>query len=85
MSTGFTDEQELLKLANKTILLFFFLGFFVSSFCFGVYRFCYSPMLSVGCELHGFRCGVRLKKKKGFILIKGFFVRVSNKYLQKAL
>lgn len=83
MSTGFTDEQELLKLANKTI--FFFL---VSSFCFGVYRFCYSPMLSVGCELHGFRCGVRLKKKKrkkGFILIKGFFVRVSNKYLQKAL
>lgn len=85
MSTGFTDEQELLKLANKTIFFFFF---FVSSFCFGVYRFCCSPMLSVGCELHGFRCGVRLKKKKrkkGFILIKGFFVRVSNKYLQKAL
>lgn len=24
MSTGFTDEQELLKLTNKTILLFFF-------------------------------------------------------------
>lgn len=80
MSTGFTDEQELLKLANKT-------NFFFFSFCFGVYRFCCSPMLSVGCELHGFRCGVRFKKKKkkGFILIKGFFVRVSNKYLQKAL
>lgn len=79
MSTGFTDEQELLKLANKTNFFFFF---------FGVYRFCCSPMLSVGCELHGFRCGVRFKKKKkkkGFILIKGFFVRVSNKYLQKAL
>lgn len=35
MSTGFTDEQEqeLLKLTNKTILLFFFF-----SFSFGVSR-----------------------------------------------
>lgn len=58
MSTGFTDEQEqkLLKLTNKTILLFF-------SFSFGVTRsLVKSPVLSVGCELHGFRCGVRLNK-----------------------
>lgn len=77
MSTGFTDEQEqeLLKLVNKTNLLFFLFGvsrslvLFVVLFCL----FFFSPVLSVGCKLHGFRCGVR--QNKGFKL--GFIVSVS--------
>lgn len=79
MSTGFTDkqEQELLKLTNKTILLFFY--YFILVF---VDLELFSPVLSVGCELHGFRCGVR--KNKGFKLIKGFIVSVSSECLQMA-
>lgn len=75
MSTGFTDEQEqeLLKLTNKTILLFFF------PFLFGVSR---SLVIFSRAE-----CWMRVawlqmwgeaKKNKGFKLIKGFIVSVSS-------